>query len=58
MINVDIEFKDVSYDVKLKRNVKKSILRNVNGCFKSGEMTAVLGPSGAGSEKFLKSKMI
>ena len=53
LINVDLEFKEVSYDVKIKKNETKSILKHVNGCFKSGELTAVLGPSGAGKSSLL-----
>lgn len=53
MINVDLEFRDITYDVKIKKNETKPILKNVNGCFKSGELTAVLGPSGAGKSSLL-----
>ena len=53
LINVDLEFHDISYDVKIKKHETKSILRNVNGCFRSGELTAVLGPSGAGKSSLL-----
>jgi len=52
-INVDLEFKDLSYNVKIKKNEYKPILKNVNGTFKSGELTAVLGPSGAGKSSLL-----
>jgi len=52
-LNVDLEFKDISFDVKIKKNETKTILKNVNGCFKSGELTAVLGPSGAGKSSLL-----
>ena len=53
LINVDLEFKEIAYDVKIKKNETKSILKNINGCFKSGELTAVLGPSGAGKSSLL-----
>lgn len=53
LINVDIEFQDLCYEVKVKKHEKKTILKNVSGCFKSGEMTAVLGPSGAGKSSLL-----
>lgn len=53
LLNVDIEFKEIAYHVKIKKNESKFILKNVNGCFKSGELTAVLGPSGAGKSTLL-----
>lgn len=52
-VQVDLEFKDLSYEVKIKKNETKKILKNVNGTFKKGEMTAVLGPSGAGKSSLL-----
>lgn len=33
---------------------RKVIFNNLNGCIKSGELTAILGPSGAGKTTFLK----
>lgn len=33
---------------------RKVIFSNLNGCVKSGELTAILGPSGAGKTTFLK----
>lgn len=33
---------------------RKIIFSNLNGCVKSGELTAILGPSGAGKTTFLK----
>lgn len=52
-MNVDLEFKEITYDVKVKKNETKSILKSVSGTFKSGELTAVLGPSGAGKSSLL-----
>ena len=50
---VDLQFKELSFSVKVKKNEKKTILNNVSGSFKSGELTAVLGPSGAGKSSLL-----
>lgn len=49
-------FKDLTYKVKVKDNGKyfyKTILDNVSGICKSGETTAILGPSGAGKTSLL-----
>jgi ABC-type multidrug transport system ATPase subunit len=40
-----ITFKEITY---------KSIIKNISHTFKSGEMTAILGPSGAGKTTYLK----
>ncbi|XP_065644618.1 ATP-binding cassette sub-family G member 4 [Hydra vulgaris] len=52
-VNIDIEFQDLTYEVKIKKHEKKTILKNLNGAFKSGELVAVLGPSGAGKSSLL-----
>lgn len=46
----DICLVDVSYTVKDRNNAKKelTILNGVNGTFRAGQVTAILGPSGAG----------
>lgn len=47
--SIDIEFKNVSYEVKIGiRKRTKKILKGVSGYFKSGQLTAIMGPSGAG----------
>ncbi|XP_023942466.2 dnaJ homolog subfamily C member 10 [Bicyclus anynana] len=54
-VNVNIEFTDINMEVTtglLKKN-KKTILRNVSGVFKSGQLTAIMGPSGAGKTSLL-----
>lgn len=33
---------------------RKVIFSNLNGCVRSGQLTAILGPSGAGKTTFLK----
>ncbi|XP_057375096.1 ATP-binding cassette sub-family G member 1-like [Daphnia carinata] len=43
----DFAFCDVSYTVGKKNNVKR-ILQQMSGTFKSGQLTAIVGPSGAG----------
>ncbi|XP_011869972.1 PREDICTED: ATP-binding cassette sub-family G member 4 [Vollenhovia emeryi] len=51
---VDIEFKDLSYDVQVGYcGTTKQILKNLNGIFKAAELTAIMGPSGAGKSTLL-----
>nr|QHN70689.1 ATP-binding cassette subfamily member 4 [Limenitis arthemis astyanax] len=54
-VNVDIEFKNIYLDVStglLSKKTKK-VLKNVSGLFKSGHLTAIMGPSGAGKTSLL-----
>lgn len=51
---VDLQFKDITYTVKLGFNKgKKEILHRVNGKFPAGHLTAIMGPSGAGKSTLL-----
>lgn len=50
--SIDIWFEDITYDVKLKGE-KKQIIKGVSGKFLSGELTAIMGPSGAGKTSLL-----
>ncbi|KAF2894578.1 hypothetical protein ILUMI_11595, partial [Ignelater luminosus] len=50
--SVNIEFQDLSYSVK-GRGECKEILKQVNGTFYSGELTAILGSSGSGKTTLL-----
>ncbi|XP_015110805.1 ATP-binding cassette sub-family G member 4 [Diachasma alloeum] len=51
---IDVEFKDVIWEVRTGfRKPKKPVLKGVSGCFKSGELTAIMGPSGAGKSSLL-----
>lgn len=46
---VDIDFVNISYTVRSRfQKHRKQILKGVSGRFKSGELTAIMGPSGAG----------
>jgi ABC-type lipoprotein export system ATPase subunit len=46
---VTVTFEDISYEVKASTsNEVLSLLKNVNGAFKSGRMCALMGSSGAG----------
>ncbi|XP_050547437.1 ATP-binding cassette sub-family G member 1-like [Daktulosphaira vitifoliae] len=53
---VNLSFEDLTYSVsiysKFKR-VKKDILHGINGNFRSGELTAIMGPSGGGKSTLL-----
>lgn len=50
---VDVDFYGLSYTVPDGIRGSKLILRNINGQFKSRELTAILGPSGAGKSTLL-----
>jgi len=41
-----LEFIDVTYSVKQNRKEVKTIIHGLSGEFRSGELVAVLGPSG------------
>ncbi len=45
---VRIDVVDVSYSVTVNKNTVKHLLRNVNLRLDSGELCALMGPSGAG----------
>jgi ATP-binding cassette subfamily G (WHITE) protein 1 len=50
---IDIEFEDVAFSVSEGRKGRKQIVKGVSGKFKSGELTAIMGPSGAGKTSLL-----
>ncbi|TDG46673.1 hypothetical protein AWZ03_006853 [Drosophila navojoa] len=52
---VNIEFSGLTYEVPDQGNAQKTkqILRDVNGEFRSHELTAIMGPSGAGKTTLL-----
>ncbi|KAL4474929.1 hypothetical protein ABPG74_001625 [Tetrahymena malaccensis] len=51
--SIDMSFKDISYSVIQKQGKSKNILKNLTGVMKSGEVTAILGPSGGGKTSLL-----
>ncbi|XP_044749960.1 ATP-binding cassette sub-family G member 1-like [Coccinella septempunctata] len=50
---VDIEFQDLSFSVPVGRKTSKLILKSISGNFRSGQVTAILGPSGSGKSSLL-----
>lgn len=51
---VDIEFRDLSYTVKVGfRKAEKEILHDINGKFPGSQLIAIMGPSGAGKSTLL-----
>ncbi|GLV37361.1 uncharacterized protein CBL_10672 [Carabus blaptoides fortunei] len=50
---IDIEFQNVTYTVQQNSDSVRRILKGVSGAFISGELTAVLGPSGAGKTSLM-----
>jgi ABC transporter len=63
--SIDVEWKNLSYTVPLsksifssmrrkKSNTPRTILDNVSGQVKAGEIMAILGPSGAGKTTFVE----
>ncbi|XP_026470958.1 ATP-binding cassette sub-family G member 1-like [Ctenocephalides felis] len=45
---VDMDFENLTYSVSDRKQGRRNILKGVSGSFRAGEVTAVLGPSGAG----------
>ncbi|XP_054741593.1 ATP-binding cassette subfamily G member 4 isoform X1 [Anastrepha obliqua] len=55
---IDIEFENVKYTVRKfnfheRKFVTKEILHGINGSFRAGELTAIMGPSGSGKSTLL-----
>ncbi|XP_037957708.1 ATP-binding cassette sub-family G member 4 [Teleopsis dalmanni] len=50
---VNLQFRDLTHTVHLLGNGSKKILSNINGEFRSHELTAIMGPSGAGKTTLL-----
>ena len=43
---VYLEWKDICYDVKVKKGETKRILHSISGSVRPGELLAIMGPSG------------
>jgi ATP-binding cassette subfamily G (WHITE) protein 2 len=50
---VSLVWKDLTYQVKLKKGEKKTILDNVAGYVQGGRLVAMMGPSGSGKSTLL-----
>ena len=54
---INIEFSNLTYRVPERSSCRhsgfKTILKNVSGSFRSGQLSAVMGPSGAGKTSLL-----
>lgn len=52
---IDIEFNDIAYEVNvgLWRGKRKEILRKIDGRFRNGQLSAIMGPSGSGKSSLL-----
>ncbi|KAL4512260.1 hypothetical protein ABPG72_005262 [Tetrahymena utriculariae] len=53
--NIDITFKNLNYNLIINKKEQKNrlILNDISGLMKSGEITAILGPSGGGKTSLL-----
>ena len=56
--SVDITFKNIMYSIQLINNGtdgnnETTVLNNISGIFKSGEVTAIMGASGSGKTTLL-----
>jgi ATP-binding cassette subfamily G (WHITE) protein 2 len=52
-VKVSMTFQDLSYEAVIKKDEVKKILKGVSGHVSSGQMLAILGPSGAGKTTML-----
>ncbi|KAJ8906374.1 hypothetical protein NDN08_002867 [Rhodosorus marinus] len=50
---MDVEFKDLRYSVKTGRRQRKDILNGITGFSRTGEVLAIMGPSGGGKTSLL-----